>query len=225
MVTTRLTNLRFLRFHQPQPIPLFSDEECLQLFRDVIGGGEVVPFEAECRRLFTRLGHLPIAVSISAALIREDVRYTNPGLAQNLPDDTTALIRSAIGAPDSVSRQLLGAMSACASEGFFFELAVAVAGLDEVAALTALQQLTARSLTEELSRSDRRYRLHALVRAAANGAAFARQHAEVVRDRFKNWETNWRRCEQGLPDFRLAFEGASTLRFHGLALSRAPVRT
>jgi tetratricopeptide (TPR) repeat protein len=155
--------------------------------------------------LFQRLGHLPIAVSISAALIREDVRYTIAGLAREMPADVTALIREAIEALDSAPRHLLAAMSACAAEGFHLDLAAEIASLDEGSALEALQQLIARSLADEIDRSDRRYRMHTLVREAANGRAFGQQHAEAVRHRFDSWEMNWGRCEQDLPDFQLAF--------------------
>jgi tetratricopeptide (TPR) repeat protein len=208
LVTTRLTNLRFLRFHLPLPLPLFTEEQCFDLLRRQIGDEEVARHEADCRSLFKRLGYLPIAVSISAALIRVDVRYTIPGMARNLPDDVTDLIREAIEALDSAPRQLLAAMSACAAEGFFLDLAAEIEGFDENGSLEALQQLIARSLAEEIDRTDRRYRLHALVREAANGKPFGQKHAEAVRRRFESWEANWRHCEQELPDFQLAFEWA-----------------
>jgi tetratricopeptide (TPR) repeat protein len=208
LVTTRLANLGFLRFHQPLPLPLFTEEQCFELFRRQIGAEEVARHEADCRSLFQRLDRLPIAISVSAALIREDVRYTIPGMARDVPKDVTALICEAIEALDAAPRQLLAAMSACAAEGFFLDLAADIASLDEGAALAALQQLVARSLAEEVDRTDRRYRLHALVREAANGKPFGQQHAETVRRRFESWETNWRRCEQELPDFQLALEWA-----------------
>jgi len=221
LVTTRLANLRFLRFHQPLPLPLFTDEQCFELFRRQIGPEEVARDEAECRQLFERLGHLPIAVSISAALIREDVRYTIPGLARHLPDDVTALISEAIAALDPAPRKLLAAMSACAPEGFYLDLAGEIAGLDESGALEALQQVIARSLAEEVDRTDRRYRLHALVREAARGGAFGPQHAEAIGRRFESWEAKWRRCEQELPDFQLALEWALKNASHSLARALA----
>jgi hypothetical protein len=208
LVTTRLVNLPFLRFHQPLPLPLFTDDQCFELFRRMIGEEEVTRHDAECRRLFTRLGDLPIAVSISAALIREDVRYTIPGLARDLPDDVTALIREAIEALDPAPRQLLAAMSACAQEGFYLDLAAEIASLDEAASLAALQQLTERSLADEIHRTERRYHLHALVREAANDSSFAQQHADAVRRRFEGWEANWFRCKQELPELQLALEWA-----------------
>jgi tetratricopeptide (TPR) repeat protein len=208
LVTTRLTNLRFLRFHEPLALPLFTGEQCLELFRREIGAEEVGRYEAECGQLFQRLGYLPIAVAISAALIREDVSYTIPGMARNLPSDVTDLIREAIEALEPAPWQLLAAMAACATEGFHLDLAAEIAGLNEDGSLAALQQLVARSLADEIDRSERRYRLHALVREAANGAALGQRHAEAVRRRFESWEANWQRCERELPDLRLALEWA-----------------
>jgi len=228
LVTTRITNLRFLRAHRPLSLPLLTGDQCFDLFRRQLGGPEVARYQDECGRLFQRLGYLPIAVAIAAGLIRGDVHFTIPGLLRELPGDVTALIREAIGALDPATRRLLAAMSACAAEGFFLDLAAEIAGLDETGSLGALQQLVARSLAEELDRADRRYRLHALVRETADGKALAQTHAEAVAGRFKSWETNWRRCEQELPDLRLAFEWtlqnnlslAHDLAYNGYSLAR-----
>jgi hypothetical protein len=208
LVTTRLASLPLLRFRNPVPLPLFTDEQCFELFRTQIGGDEVARHEVECRALFRRLGHLPVAIAISAALIREDVRYTIAGLARNLPPDVTSLLREAIAALDPSGRQLLSAMAACAPEGFYLDLAAEIAGLDEGATLDALQQLIRRSLAEELDRNARRYRLHALVREIAHDTELGKKHADSIQQRFAAWEANWNRCEQQLPDFLLALEWA-----------------
>lgn len=222
LVTTRRGNLQFLDFRDPLPLPLFTEEQCFDLFRRQIGGIEVDRHAAVCRRLFGRLGHLPIGVSICAALIRKDVRYTIAGVARDLPGDATALIRTAIGALAPEARGLLAAMAACAPEGSHLDLAAEIAELDEHGALASLQQLMERSLAEEMDRTERRYRLHALVREAADGGTFGQQHAEAVSRRFKGWETDWRRCTQDLPDFQLALEWAlrnGSPLAHGLASS------
>jgi tetratricopeptide (TPR) repeat protein len=210
LVTTRLSNLRFLRFRSPVPLPFFTDEQCFELFRSQIGGDDVARHEAECRSLFERLGHLPVAIAISAALIREDVRYTITSLARSLPADVTSLLRETIAALDPSTRQLLSAMAACAPEGFYFDLAAEIAGLDEVEALDALRQLMAlaRSLAFEMDRGDRRYRLHAPVREIAHDENLAKKHAELLLQRFEAWEARWTLCEQRLPDFFLALEWA-----------------
>jgi tetratricopeptide (TPR) repeat protein len=208
LVTTRHTNLKFLRMRQPVPLPVFTEEQCFDLFRRQLGADEVSKHKADCERLFQRVGYLPIAVSIAAALIKEDVRYTIPGMAQAVPEDVTALIREAIQALDPAPRQLLAAMSACAPEGFFLDLAAEIAEMDEQGSLAALQQLTSRSLADEIDRTDRRYRLHALVRETANGGGLAQRHAEAIQHRFEKWETNWSRCEQELPDLLFALEWA-----------------
>jgi tetratricopeptide (TPR) repeat protein len=206
LITTRRDDLRFLQFHQPAPLPLFTEEQCFELFRTVIGEAEVERHRGVCQGLFGRLGYLPIGVAVSAGLIRYDRRYTIPSLAANLPADVTALIREAIAAVGPEAKTLLDAMAACAPGGFRLSLAAAVAGMEEPAALAALNELASRSLVEELDRTDRRYRLHALVRVSADGAAFGKRHAEAVRERFRNWEKDWRTCEEDLPEFQAAFD-------------------
>jgi len=220
LVTTRHMNLKFLRLRDPAPLPYFSEDQCFDFFRQELGQ-DVDRHTEECRTLFRRLGYLPIAVSVSAALIREDVRYTIPGLAQNVPGDVTALIREAIEALDAEPRKLLAAISACAAEGFFLDLAAEVGEFDESQSLNALHQLSSRSLVEELSRMDRRYRLHALVRQVSKDDTFMERHAEVVVARFKNWEKNWKRCEAELADFQAALEWDIGARNHSRAHEHA----
>jgi TIR domain/NB-ARC domain len=135
LVTTRLSTLQFLRFHRAMPLPLFDDDQCFALFRAHVGSADVGRYERECRQLFDRLGRLPLAVAIAAALIREDVRYTIPRLAREVTNDETALIREAIGALDDPARRLLASMAACAADGFFLDLATDMTGLDEAGAL------------------------------------------------------------------------------------------
>ena len=208
LVATRAKDLRFLRLYKPLELPVFTEQQCFEVFEKVLVVGEVQRHRAECEALFRRLGYLPIGVSVAAGLIQEDVRYTIASVARNLPASVTELIHVAVVALDGASRDLLAAMASCAAEGFRLELAGAIAGLDGKTSLGALQKLVSRSLVDEVDRDERRYRLHALVREAAGGEAFARKHAEAVRERFKNWETDWRRCEEDLPDFYLAFDWA-----------------
>jgi hypothetical protein len=60
----------------------------------------------------------------------------------------------------------LASMAVCAPEGFRLGLAAEVAELGEVSSLDAIQEMHSRSLVEELDRTTRRYRLHALVRSS-----------------------------------------------------------
>jgi tetratricopeptide (TPR) repeat protein len=206
LITTRRDDLRFLQFHQPAPLPLFTEAQCFELFRTVIGEAEVERHRVVCQGLFRRLGYLPIGVAVAAGLIRYDLRYTIPSLAANLPADVTALICEAIAAVAPAAKTLLDAMAACALGGFRLSLAASVAEMEGAAALAAINELASRSLVEELDRTDRRYRLHALVRESADGAAFGKRHAEAVRKQFRNWEKDWRTCEEDLPEFQVAFD-------------------
>ena len=81
-----------------------------------------------------------------------------------------------------------------------------MAELDDAASLNALQELRSRSLVEELDRSKRRYKLHALVREASGATELFRQiHAEFVQEEFDNWETAWHQCEEDMADWRVVF--------------------
>src|SRR5271165_1955364 len=66
LVSTRRTNLVFLRYRDPVRVPLFTDEQCFELFDGQLDAGDVAAHQAECKRLFVHLGHLPIAVSVCA---------------------------------------------------------------------------------------------------------------------------------------------------------------
>ena len=49
LVTTRQPGLRFLRLQPALPLELFSEEQCFQLFRQVVGTNEVAAHETELR--------------------------------------------------------------------------------------------------------------------------------------------------------------------------------
>ena len=206
LVTTRLNTLPFLRQHQPLQLPLFTEEQCFELFRTEIGQEEVDRNADDARALFQRLGFLPIGIAVAASLIREDVHYTIAGMAKDLPTDAFALLKEAVEAVSEEAQTLLAAMAVCAPEGFRLGLAAEVAELDEATSLDALQELRSRSLVEELDRSKRRYRLHALVReASGSNELFRERHADVVEQEFNDWETTWHECEEDMADWQVAF--------------------
>ncbi len=179
LITTRLSAPRFLRGYQPLNLPLFTEDQCFELFSRELGKAETEKHRAEAQSLFERLGYLPIAIAVAASLIREDVRYTIAGMAKNLPADVTALLTEAVTALTPNAQKLLAAMAVCAPEGFRISLAAEIAELAETSSLDALQEIHSRSLAEELDRTERRYRLHALVREAAGATdAQRRKHAE-----------------------------------------------
>jgi hypothetical protein len=206
LVTTRQPGLPFLRPHHRLALDLLNETQCLDLFRAVLGEQQVAAHELECKNLFSRVGYLPLALHLLASLIQDDVRYTIASVCADLPKDTTAVIKEAMAALEPAAQTLLRAMSSCALQGFFLSLAASILGLEQEAALEPLQQLTSRSLVEELDRDNRRYRLHALVREAAHDAQFDELHAQAAAWRFEDWEANWKQCEQELPDFHLALD-------------------
>jgi len=103
LVTTRQPGLRFLRLRPELRLDLFTEEQCFELFREVLGGDEVAAHRPECRKLFGRVGRLPMAVSVSASLIKYDVRHTIASLAAKLPADVTALIAALQRLPRSLA--------------------------------------------------------------------------------------------------------------------------
>jgi len=216
LVTTRHEDLAFLGHGKRVKPELFTEGECFSLFRDVLGEKEVAKSEASAKLLFRWLGYLPIAISVAAGLIKHDIHYTIDALANKLPpleklafgkDNVGVLLKDAITALGKKERKLLTAMAVCAPDGFRLSLAAEVAKLPEGTSLDALQELKSRSLAEELDRESRRYRLHALVRAAAGPSDSLRlRHAEAVSKLFESWEVNWRERQQDFGDLREAFE-------------------
>jgi hypothetical protein len=65
LITTCLHNLRFLRGYQQLNLPLFSEDQCFELFGQVIGKEEVAKHEADARSLFQRLGLDPAGLGES----------------------------------------------------------------------------------------------------------------------------------------------------------------
>jgi tetratricopeptide (TPR) repeat protein len=206
LVTTRLITIPFLEEHQPLQLPLFTEEQCFELFQREIGQEEVDRHANDARALFQRLGYLPIGIAVAARLIRKDVHYTIASVAKDLPENVLELLKKAIGAVSEKAQLLLAAMAVCAPEGFRLGLAAEIAELDEATSLDALQELRSRSLVEELDRSKRRYRLHALMReASATTESMRKRHAKLVQTEFTDWETAWRECEEDMADWQVAF--------------------
>ena len=243
LVTTRQEHLAFLGHHKNLSPDVFSEEDCLDLFRSVLGEEQLSRSEQRAKELFKQLGYLPVGISVAAGLINYDARYTIDSLAAKLPalekmafgkDNVGVLLKEAIARTGESGRKLMAALAVCAPEGFRLGLAAEIADFKEEAALDALQELKSRSLVEELDKEARRYRLHALVRAAAEPADSLRlRHAQAMERRFENWGTNWRECEKDLGDLRQAFrwtieEGADDERWRlgrrladaGFALTR-----
>lgn len=123
LITTRLTNLPILRLHKPLQLPLFTDEQCFELFIGEIGEAEVYKHKAEASSLFKRLGYLPISIAVAASLVREDVRYAIAGMAKDLPADVTAMLGETVAALSKRAQTLLAVMAVCAPEGFRLSLA------------------------------------------------------------------------------------------------------
>src|ERR1700722_14302864 len=126
---TRHRNLRFPKQGRSLELPLFSEEQCVELFGAQLGQEEVARHAAAASAIFKRLGYLPIGVSVAAGLLRDDPALTIDELARNPPADVYALLAKAIVALSAVAQSMLAAMAVCAPEGFRFALAHHVAHL------------------------------------------------------------------------------------------------
>jgi tetratricopeptide (TPR) repeat protein len=194
LVTSRDGTIPFLADYQELDLPLFTDQESLELFRRVLGEFPQAP----AMQLFNKLGQLPMAIAVAAGLIKHDVRYTVKSLALSLPpleslaigkNNVGRLMVEAIGALRKREQQLIRAMAACAPAGVGFAFAAEAALLKSDTALDALQGLHARSLITELDREARRYRLHPLIRkAAAPDEAVRRRHCALVEVHLRSWK-------------------------------------
>ena len=196
LLTSRNPTISFFAEYPALEPPLFTDQEALELFQRVDGPVEAGPL----RYLFKELGYLPIAIAVSAGLIKHDYRYTVESLLSTLPPLETlsygknnigVLFKSVIGALSDKERRLLGAMATCASGGVRLEFAAEVAGLGWSDSLDALRGLYSRSLVIELDRRCHRYRLHALIREAASPSEEVRGlHARLVRKHLESWKAD-----------------------------------
>src|SRR5947207_6958151 len=76
LVTSRLEYIAFLDECPRLKPELFTEDECFEVFRRVLGESEVARSREPAKVLFARVGYLPIAVSVAAGLIKHDVRHT-----------------------------------------------------------------------------------------------------------------------------------------------------
>ena len=175
LVTSRRRDLPFLQRYRETELETFTPGECLDLFREHLPASEVADKEAGYLKLAERLGRLPLAVAVAAGLLRSDIRYSldrllnepRPHKLKNGDLDISGLLSAAIGSVDEPARRLLRAMAVCAAAGFRVDLAAEIAGMDQVQALDALQDLRSRSLADVIDRESVRCRLHLLIRSEA----------------------------------------------------------
>ncbi|MGA9672917.1 MAG: tetratricopeptide repeat protein [Terracidiphilus sp.] len=207
LVTTRYRNIAFLKYGQSLALPLFTEEQCFELFRTKLGKDEVDRHAAEAGAIFRRLEYLPIGISVAAGLLRDDPFLTINVMARNPPADVYALLAEAIATLSPAAQSLLAAMAVCAPEGFRLELAQQLAELDAETARAATKDLYSRSLLELVDRDSRRYRMHAMVRGAAGANDELRaRHAASIQEIFASWETDWRACQEEMAEFQVAFQ-------------------
>ena len=224
LLTARVSGLAFLTKYKQPEFDLFSEEDCLNIFKSYLDSETVESQASKYRELITKLGRLPIAIAVAAGLLKKkDPRYFLHSLLENqyvhrLTDgelNIAQLLKQARQAATPDAQTLLAAMAVCAPSGFRLGLAIKVSGLEETIAFDALADLRSRFLVEVMSVDATSYILHSLVRAEVEQApALADRHSRAVADKFVSWETNWEECVKDLPDWRLALRTAEANESH-----------
>ena len=176
-----------------------------------LGDETVEKHRAALLEFAERVERLPIAIVVGADLLRHEldpVPEATRGLRlerlRNELHDVAALLRRAISARPEQQRRLLDAMAVCALEGFWFPLAVEIAGLTEAEGRTARNKLVDASLLRVLDRDRQRFQLHALLREELRNLASLGEleaaHAAALDRLFAEWEGRWRECRECLPE-------------------------
>jgi tetratricopeptide (TPR) repeat protein len=183
---------------------------------DPIFGAEEVGQHRDALILFSqRVDMLPIAVAVAASLLREraancldrGVSQLQPGRLTDGVTDVPALFHEAIISLPQREQCLLAACSVCAQEGLSLSFACEIAQLSENDANDAADRLVHASLLRVLSREQRRFQLHSLLREATRAsmgadalAKLKQAHVAAIEQLFQHWEQRWQDCRECLEE-------------------------
>ncbi len=187
LVTANDPTIGFLAKPKSLSLKVFADEEAHQLFASI----HSEPYDRDLAdEVFRKLGHLPLGIAVTAGVLANSELFTLAGVARDLPalasldhadENLGRWFSRGIEVLDLDATRLLQAMACCAPGGFLWDFACVVNGTDPEASRETLQRLRRWSLVERISPGKTRYRLHALIRLAADPPVELRQaHAEEV---------------------------------------------
>jgi tetratricopeptide (TPR) repeat protein len=219
LYTSRLQSLAGVPSNQSHKVESFDERECEMLFHlalDPIFGAEEVGQHRDALILFSqRVDMLPIAVAVAASLLREraancldrGVSQLQPGRLTDGVTDVPALFHEAIISLPQREQCLLAACSVCAQEGLSLSFACEIAQLSENDANDAADRLVHASLLRVLSREQRRFQLHSLLREATRAsmgadalAKLKQAHVAAIEQLFQHWEQRWQDCRECLEE-------------------------
>jgi tetratricopeptide (TPR) repeat protein len=219
LYTSRLQSLAGIPTRQSSKIASFTERECEELFHatlDAVFGVEEVTRHREALLGFVRrVEMLPIAVAVSASLLREKAaRRLDRGVSRLRPEaltdgvtDVPGLFRKAMASQPDREQRLLAACGVCAQEGFWLPLVAEIAGISEVDAEDAADRLVHSSLLRPSGREQRRFQLHALERESVRAQGgdsglreLRRRHAIALECLFRDGEKRWRDCRECLAE-------------------------
>ena len=219
LYTSRQPSLPWISAQQSLEVESFREEEAEQLFHayldSVFGANEVTRYRAVLLGFAHKVEMLPIAVAVSASLLREKSasrldRSVLKLRLDNLNDgvrDVPQLFQKAIASQPQREQRLLAAAVVCVQESFWLPLVAQIAKLEEDEADDAADRLVNSALLRVLDRERRRFQLHALLREQVRtdcGSGeidnLQQSHAAALERLFKDWETRWRDCRECLAE-------------------------
>jgi tetratricopeptide (TPR) repeat protein len=211
LCTSRRRSLPWISRAHSLEVTSFSRAEAESIFRIYLGDETVKKHRDALLEFAERVERLPIAIVVGADMLRwelDPVPEAARGLClerlRNEVHDVPELLRRAIAARPQAQRRLLFAMAVCTLEGFWFPLAVEIAGLGEAEGRDARNRLVYASLLRVLDRDRQRFQLHALLREELRNLAplgeLQAAHAEALESLYSDWERRWCECRECLPE-------------------------
>jgi hypothetical protein len=211
LCTSRRHSLPWISQTHSLEVKSFSRGEAESIFRIYLGDETTEKHRDALLEFAERMERLAIAIVVGADMLRHEldpVPEAARGLRleslHNEVHDVAALLRRAITARPEEQRRLLNAMAVCALDGFWFPLAVEIAGLTETEGRDARNRLVDASLLRMLDRDRQRFQLHALLweelRNLAPLGELQAAHAAALQRLFADWERRRRECRECLPE-------------------------
>jgi hypothetical protein len=218
LFTSRQRSLPWITHKQRETVEAFTPDEAIAVFALFLGEETVNRHRAALLDLANRMGRLPIAVTVSADLLRKqfgllDEAAHDLALKQlrNEVHSVPDLFQRAIESQGDPERRLLTACAICLQEGFWLPLAVDIAGLSKDDGNAARDNLANASLLRVVDQERQRFQLHALLREQVLSSIPSEQalrvaHAAALEHLFLDRETRWKECRECLEEIIPAAE-------------------
>lgn len=198
----------------------FTDVESQELFHlyldPIFGEAEVTKARESLLDFTRRVEGLPIAIAVSASLLREQPALSLKRAVEKLKIDALAdgatdvsvLFQIAIESRPENEQRLLAGCAVCAREGLWLPLAVEISGISEGDAENAANRLVHASLLNVIDRGRMRFHLHSLMRnqvrallGSDNLRLFQGRQVAAVEQLFDDWQLRHQDCDACVAEF------------------------